>query len=61
LPRTFIDCNAPALATIAVMRERVRQQPGWQVHEIATGHDPMISAPEELLRLLLAVAGGAHA
>ncbi|HJV51304.1 MAG TPA: alpha/beta hydrolase family protein [Noviherbaspirillum sp.] len=56
LARTFIDCNAPALATIAVMRERVRQQPGWQVREIATGHDAMVSAPEELLRLLLAIA-----
>lgn len=56
LPRTFIDCNAPALASIAVMRERVRQQPGWQVFEIATGHTPMISAPEELLRLLLGLA-----
>lgn len=55
LPRTFIDCTAPALATIAVMRERVRREPGWQVHEIATGHDAMISAPEELLRLLLAM------
>ncbi|HYD60788.1 MAG TPA: alpha/beta hydrolase family protein [Noviherbaspirillum sp.] len=53
LPRTFIDCTAPALATIAVMRERVRQQPGWQVVEIATGHMPMVSEPEELLRLLL--------
>jgi pimeloyl-ACP methyl ester carboxylesterase len=49
ISRVFIDCNAPALATIAVMRERVRQQPGWQVREIATGHDAMISAPQELL------------
>jgi len=57
LPRTFIDCNAPALPTIALMRERVRQQPGWQVHEIPTGHDAMISAPQELLRHLLAAAG----
>jgi len=56
LPRTFIDCNAPALATIAVMRERVRKEPDWQVHEIATGHDAMISAPGELLRLLLDAA-----
>jgi len=55
LPRTFIDCTAPALPTIAVMRERVRQQSGWQVHEIPTGHDAMISAPEELLRHLLAL------
>ena len=27
---------------------------GMQVVELATGHDPMISAPEELVRLLLA-------
>jgi pimeloyl-ACP methyl ester carboxylesterase len=57
LPRTFIDCTSPALPTIDVMRERVRREPGWQVHEIATGHDAMISAPQELLRLLLAAAG----
>lgn len=59
LPRTFIDCTSPALATIAVMRERVRKEPGWEVREIPTGHDPMISAPGELLRLLLAAAGPA--
>lgn len=53
LPRTFIDCTAPALPTIAVMRERVRREPGWQVLELATGHDPMISAPEALVALLL--------
>ena len=53
LPRTFIDCTAPALPTIAVMRERVRREPGWQVLELATGHDPMISAPDALVALLL--------
>lgn len=53
LPRTFIDCTAPALPTIAVMRERVRREPGWQVLELPTGHDPMISAPEALVALLL--------
>lgn len=56
LPRTFIDCTDPALATIAVMRARVRDEPGWDVQEIATGHDAMISAPDELLRMLLAMA-----
>jgi len=55
LARTFIDCHAPALGTIAVMRERVRRQAGWQVAEIATGHDAMISAPEDVLRLLLSM------
>lgn len=56
LPRTFIDCTAPALATIAVSRQRVRSEPGWSVVEIATGHDAMVSAPGELLAALLAAA-----
>ncbi len=57
IPRTFIDCIKPPQPLIAPMRKRVRQQPGWQVIEIATGHEPMISAPRELLRLLLGLAG----
>ena len=56
LPRTFVDCTDPALPTIDASRRRARAQGGWRVVEIATGHDPMISAPEELLRVLLAVA-----
>jgi pimeloyl-ACP methyl ester carboxylesterase len=58
LPRTFIDCTNPALATIAVMRQRVRQEAGWQVLELATGHDPMVSAPGPLSDMLLAIARG---
>jgi len=54
LPRTFIDCTQPALGTIAAMRQRVRQAPGWRVIEIPTGHDPMISAPDAFLKALLA-------
>ena len=56
LPRTFIDCTAPALPTIAPARLKVRQEPGWQVLEMTTGHDPMVSAPQELVRLLLQIA-----
>ena len=55
LPRTFVDCNAPALATIAVMRQRVRAEPGWTVAEITTGHDPMVSAPQALIEILLTI------
>ena len=57
-PRTFVDCTAPALATIAVMRERVRREPGWRVVELATGHDPMVSAPQALVEVLLGCQGG---
>jgi pimeloyl-ACP methyl ester carboxylesterase len=56
LPRTFIDCNQPALPNIAVMRQRVRSEPGWRVVELATGHDAMVSAPRELAGALLVCA-----
>jgi pimeloyl-ACP methyl ester carboxylesterase len=57
LPRTFIDCTSPALATIAESRRRVRTEPGWNVIELATGHDPMVSEPEALARILAGAAG----
>ncbi|WP_439519018.1 alpha/beta fold hydrolase [Hydrogenophaga sp.] len=53
VPRTFIDCTSPALATIAPSRQRVRSEPRWQVLEMATGHDPMVSEPKALAELLL--------
>lgn len=58
VPRWFIDCTAPALPTIAVARQRVRAAPGWQVHELATGHCPMVSMPRQLTGLLLQAAAG---
>jgi pimeloyl-ACP methyl ester carboxylesterase len=56
-PRTHVDCTAPALATIEPSRRLVREQPGWELVELATGHDPMVSAPDELVAVLLEVAG----
>jgi hypothetical protein len=47
-----VDCTLPALPAIEKARQRVRSEPGWQVIEIATGHDPMISAPTQLLDIL---------
>jgi pimeloyl-ACP methyl ester carboxylesterase len=55
LPRTFIDCVSPALPPIAESRKRVRAEPGWQVVELATGHEPMVSMPGELAKVLLDV------
>jgi pimeloyl-ACP methyl ester carboxylesterase len=57
LPRTFIDCTAPAWPSIAPMRARVRSEPGWRVRELATGHDAMVGAPVPLTELLLEAAG----
>lgn len=53
LPRTFIDCTAPPMPTIAVMRQRVRQEAGWRVIEMATSHLPMVSQPKQLAEILL--------
>jgi pimeloyl-ACP methyl ester carboxylesterase len=55
-PRTFVDCISPALPTIEPSRRLVRSQPGWEVHEVATGHDPMITAVDDLVAILLEVA-----
>jgi len=60
VPRTFINCTQPPLATIDVIRTRVTDPkfwdgawlPGSRVVELVTGHDPMISEPEALTRLL---------
>ena len=62
VPRTFIDCIQPRLGTIDSIRPRVRDSNFWdgawkggggvRVVELATGHDPMVSAPAELARLL---------
>jgi pimeloyl-ACP methyl ester carboxylesterase len=66
VPRTFIDCVQPRLGTIDSIRPRVRDANFWdgawsggggiRVVELQTGHDPMVSAPAELTRLLLACA-----
>jgi pimeloyl-ACP methyl ester carboxylesterase len=61
LPRTFIDCNQPAYPTIAAMRERARTMPGLHVETLATGHCPMVTEPQALVRLLLEAAGRAAA
>ena len=63
VPRTFIDCVQPRLATIDAIRPRVRDAGFWdgewvrgggaRVVELATGHDPMVSAPQELTRMLV--------
>ncbi|HEX5688101.1 MAG TPA: alpha/beta hydrolase [Ideonella sp.] len=52
LRRHFIDCQSPALPTIAASRQRAQTQPGWRLDSLQTGHDAMISAPDALASLL---------
>lgn len=61
VPRTFINCTQPPLATIDVSRQRMTDPdfwggawlPGSRVVEMATGHDPMVSDPQGLAGMLL--------
>jgi pimeloyl-ACP methyl ester carboxylesterase len=61
IPRTYIHCTRPTLATIDAIWPRVNDPkfwgglwlPGTRTLELATGHDPMISAPRELAEVLL--------
>jgi pimeloyl-ACP methyl ester carboxylesterase len=62
--RTFINCTEPPLGTIEASRLRMTDSkfwdgawlPGSNVIEMKTGHDPMISDPNGLLKLLLDLA-----
>jgi pimeloyl-ACP methyl ester carboxylesterase len=56
LPRLYIECTTPPIAALATIKDRYRGKPGWTFVEMRTGHDAMVSAPEEFTRLLLQFA-----
>ncbi|HZY16829.1 MAG TPA: alpha/beta hydrolase [Ramlibacter sp.] len=66
VPRTFVNCTQPALPTIDAIRPRMADPNFWngawrggggaKVVELRTGHDPMVSLPQELADVLLACA-----
>ncbi len=66
VPRTFVSCIQPALGTIDAIRHRVTDGRFWdgawqggggaRLVELPTGHDPMITAPQDLTRVLLECA-----
>ncbi len=53
LSKVYIDCTDPAFAGFTAMKAHYRSRPDWTFIELATGHDAMVSAPEELTRMLL--------
>ena len=66
-PRTYVSCTAPALPTIDPSRLRAQDPLFWggawlpnaQFVELHTGHDPMVSEPAALVRILLACSAAA--
>jgi len=61
IARTFVNCTQPALATIEPTRLRVKDPKFWdgawlpnsKVVELKTGHDPMITEPAALAKILI--------
>lgn len=56
LPKVYVDCTDPAYAGLDPVKRRYRGKPGWPFVELKTGHDAMVSAPEETAQLLLKFA-----
>jgi pimeloyl-ACP methyl ester carboxylesterase len=56
LPRTYVHCTNPSYAALQASRDWVKAQAGWRWAEIATGHDAMVTAPDELARLLIDIS-----
>jgi pimeloyl-ACP methyl ester carboxylesterase len=51
-PVTYITCTDPYFKPTEPSREFAKTRPGWKHMDIATGHDAMVSAPEQLTRFL---------
>ena len=56
LPATYIACTQPLHKNTAHSREVAKAMDGWEYKEIATGHDAMLTRPDELVALLLEIA-----
>ena len=56
LARTYIACTNPSYAALESSRKWIKAQQGWSWAEIATGHDAMVMAPDELSKILMGVA-----
>lgn len=52
LPRAFILCSNPSSGTFDQFAERIRKDASWKFYDLPTGHDAMITAPQELARIL---------
>ncbi len=55
LPATYIVCSSPAFGSLQGARDRAASY-GWELRELPTGHDAMITMPEQLAAMLADIA-----
>ena len=51
-PCTYLCCTDPIYGPLESSRRWAKGRPGWAWQEIATGHDAMVTAPDQLARML---------
>ncbi|OZM78036.1 alpha/beta fold hydrolase [Pseudonocardia sp. MH-G8] len=55
VPAAFVECVS-WMRVFRAQAERARER-GWPVHELDTGHEAMVTAPEALAEVLLEISG----
>jgi len=56
LPRAYIRCTGGQFVPISTPFASLARSEGWDVRELATGHDAMLTAPRELADILIELA-----
>jgi pimeloyl-ACP methyl ester carboxylesterase len=51
--RSYINCVGNVLSGLEISRARVKGNPLWRYLEITSGHDPMVSHPDELVAMVI--------
>jgi hypothetical protein len=56
MPRLFVYATGWSATPFAAQYERLRNDPAWQVHTLACGHDVVNEAPDEVFGILTRMA-----
>ncbi len=57
MPADYIVCADPVYLPLEAARQRARQA-GWPMHDLTSGHDAMVSAPQATADLIKLIAAG---
>lgn len=58
LPRSYVYCTRAGPGdAFRPFAERARREAGWRCHELDASHNPQVTMPETLARLLIELAG----
>ncbi|WP_051621219.1 alpha/beta hydrolase [Leeuwenhoekiella sp. MAR_2009_132] len=56
LPMVYIACKNPQLSVLKDRSDKLKNEPGWKYLTLNTGHDAMITMPNELSVMLMELA-----